>query len=105
MFTIANLGDAVLTIPSGVASGTGTLLTGGYVFVNNTSGGPITLTLAAALSPFTLIKDIAGNAGTRTITVTYPGGIDQVTSVQLTYAYAWVWLAWNGTNYSIIGNG
>jgi hypothetical protein len=103
MFTVANLGDATLTVPSGIASGSGTLLTGGFVFVNNMTGGPITLTLSAALTPFILLKDIAGNAATNKITITYPGGIDAVTSVKLEYAYARVWLVWNGADYSIIG--
>ena len=103
MFFVANLGDAALTIPSGTVSAGGTVSTGGYVFVNNTTGAPMTLTLSAALEPFVLVKDMAGNANLHPITITYSGGIDNSTSTQLALAYQWVWLTWNGTDYSVIG--
>ena len=92
-----------LAIPSSTVSSGGTLATGGFVFVNTTTGAPITLTLSSALEPFILIKDIAGNANLHPITVSYSGGIDGGTTYPLALGYAWVWLGWNGTDYSIIG--
>jgi len=102
-FVIANLGDAALTIPSGSVNAGGTLSTGGYIWVNNTSAAAITLTLTANMVPFVLIKDIAGNASTFPITIAFAGGIDNGTSTLLTLPYQWVQLAWNGASYSAIG--
>lgn len=102
-FVVANLGDAALTLPSATVNSGGTLGTGGFIFVNNTTGGPITLTLSASMTPFVMLKDIAGNANAHPITISYSGGIDAGTAIQLTVPYEWVWLAWNGASYSIIG--
>jgi hypothetical protein len=85
-FVVANLGDAALSIPSGSVNSGGTISTGGFVWVNNTSGSAITLTLSSALAPFALFKDVAGNASAHPITITFPGGIHGGTSTQLMLA-------------------
>jgi hypothetical protein len=104
-FTIANLGDAALTLPTGTLVAGGTVSTGGITFVNNGTSAPMTITLADDLVPFITIKDIAGNAGTYNITVTSAAGIDGGTTIVLNRAYQWVTLAWNGAKYGIIDQG
>lgn len=102
-FIVANLGDAALTVPTGVVTETGTISTGGFLFVDNATFEPLTLTLETALTPFLVIKDVAGNANTYPITITCSSGIDAGTTFELALAYQYVWLAWNGSSYSVVG--
>lgn len=101
MVTLANLGDAALSLPTNTVNASGTLFEGGVIFVNNTSAGPIALTLADALG-LVLIKDIAGNAGTYPITISATS-IDAGTSLVLSVPRQWLWLQWNGSGYSVMG--
>lgn len=103
IFTIANLGDAALTIPTGVVTESGTIISGGFLFINNQTSEPLTLTLDTALTPFVVLKDVAGNASTYPITITCSSGIDEGTSTELTLNYQSIWLVWNSAGYSIIG--
>jgi hypothetical protein len=69
------------------------------VNVNNTSGGPITITLpaAAANDQTYKIKDVAGNAGTRTITIVPTSGtIDGWPNYQIMSDYMAVEVYWAG---------
>jgi hypothetical protein len=69
------------------------------VNVNNTSGGPITITLpaAAATDQTYKIKDVAGNAGTRTITIVpTTGTIDSWPNYQIMSDYMSVEVYWAG---------
>jgi hypothetical protein len=105
LITIANLGDAALTILTSTVTGTTSIVQSGLLFSNNTSAAAITLTLASGLTPFVVVKDVAGNAGTYPITVAFSAGIDGNASYVITQNYGWVWLAWNATNtnYNLIG--
>lgn len=103
IFTVANLGDAALTILTNTAVAGGTVGESGLLFVANSTGSPITLTLDTELTPFLMIKDTAGNAGSNPITIFCSAGIDAGTSFTLAVPYQSVWLAWNGASYSIIG--
>jgi hypothetical protein len=69
------------------------------VNVNNTSGAPITITLpAATINDQTYkIKDVAGNAGTRTITIVPTSGtIDSWPNYQIMSDYMAVEVYWAG---------
>ena len=104
MFVVANLGDAALTVESGTVNASGTLASGGVTMVDNTTAAPITLTLPDALGGYVTIKDVAGNANEYAITVSCAAGIDGGTTITLPpVPYAWVWLFWNGSSYSVIG--
>jgi hypothetical protein len=104
-FTIANLGDAALTLPTGTVVAGGTISAGGTTFVNNGAAAPITLTIGTALVPYVTIKDIAGNAATYNITVSCASGIDGGTTVVLNTNYQWVTIIWTGSTYAIIDMG
>jgi len=103
--SIAALGT-VLTLQTSSVTNNGTISTGGLIWVNNTSGGPITLNLNPALSPFIMFADIAGNVNINPVTIASSsgilGGVTSTTTV-LSIPYQWVWLAWNGISYSVIG--
>ncbi|HEY3912476.1 MAG TPA: hypothetical protein VGM07_21680 [Stellaceae bacterium] len=102
MTVIANLGDAAFALPTSTVNGTSTISEAGVIFINNTSGGPITLTLADDLG-FLILKDIAGNAGSYPITVACAAAIDGGTYPPLSVPFQWIWLQRNGTGYSVAG--
>lgn len=103
MFVVANLGDAVFSLPTGTVNTSQTITNGGVTFVDNTSAGPITLTVADNLG-LVMIKDVVGNAGTYPITVA-ASAIDGGTSTKLSLPYSWVWLQWNSATggYAVVG--
>lgn len=103
MFSVANLGDAALTILTNTVEAGAEIDTPGILFVDNVTAAPMTLTVDSGLTPFLVVKDIAGNAGTYPITVFASAGIDAGTTTLLSVPYQSVWLAWNGASYSIIG--
>jgi hypothetical protein len=87
-----------------VVSGSGPLPAGsaGDVNINNVTGGPITITLPSSptLGQVLRLKDVAGNAGTRSITlVPAAGTIDGNTSYQLVYDFGALELYWMGTQW------
>jgi hypothetical protein len=70
-----------------------------FVFVGNTTGGPISSALPAAglvLGQQIIIKDTLGNAGTFNITVTASAGIDGFPTYVLVANYMSVSLVWMG---------
>lgn len=86
--TRAVTGDAVL------------LPTDNIVYVNQSSGSGCTLTLPASPVPQQqiIIKDIAGNASTKPITIS--GTVDGVTNPVIGANYGGAWLSYNGSGWS-----
>lgn len=87
----ASLGGRTIT-------GGGTLLsTDAFVYVNNTTAGPISLTLppSPASNQFLVITDVAGNAATYHITVT--GTVSGVTNPIIGANYASIGLSYTGS--------
>jgi hypothetical protein len=75
----------------------------GFVWVDNTSGGNISVTMPAdPVSPQQItVKDATGNAGTHTITVAGHGGdlIEGAATIILSRNYGWVNLVWTGVQW------
>ena len=67
-----------------------------FVYVDNSSGAPITVVLPSGLvqGQQIIIKDIAGNAGTYTITISVASGIDGNTTHLLLSDFASVSVVW-----------
>lgn len=70
------------------------------VYVNNTGGAGISLTLPAspAFDQVLIIKDIAGNAGSKNITLI--GTVDGSTNPVIGSNYGGVFMTWNGSTWS-----
>ena|SRR5271154_3524779 len=106
LFSVANLGDAAVTVPVATVTVTGGVATGGILLVNNTSGAAITLTLATAISGPLTIVDMSSTAATYPITLTVSGGIiniNKATTYVLDVPGQWATVIWNGTYYTVIG--
>jgi|SRR5215472_1084453 len=74
------------------------------VFVQNTSGGPVFISLPNGLviNQQVLIKDAFGNAGTENITIVPLTSIDGNPNYQLVSNFASVWLIWMGSIWGTI---
>lgn len=73
-----------------------------YIYVNQSSGSGISVTLPASPSTnqFIVIKDVAGNASTKNITIT--GTVDGTTNSVIGANYGGAGLSWNGSSWSEI---
>jgi len=81
-----------------VGTGTITLPTDAnyFVFVNNTTAAPVTVGLpnGNVVGQQLIIKDVAGNAGTYTITVSASAGIDGMPNYPLMSDYSSLSVVW-----------
>lgn len=70
------------------------------IYVNNTSGNPITITSPAtpATNQVLIIKDVAGNANSENIT--FAGTVDGNANPVIGANYGGVFLTWNGSSWS-----
>ncbi len=73
-----------------------------YIYVNNTSGAGVNITLPPnpSLNQFLVIKDVAGNAGTFNITIV--GTVDGTVNQAIGQNYGGAGLSWNGSSWSEI---
>lgn len=78
----------------------------GSIFVNNTSGGAITITLPPAplVNHELDIKDIAGTAAMYNIVVDTPDGslIDDMATYTIAYGFGNLGVIWTGSRWSIM---
>lgn len=85
-----------------ITSGTTLLSTDNYVYVNNTTAAPMSVTLP--VSPGTnqllIIKDVADNAATFNITIV--GTVDGAVNPVIGANYGGAGLAWTGSAWSEI---
>lgn len=102
-FVLANLLDVPYLSLTQTVTGTSSILEPGFILVKQTAAA--TLTLASGLQAPTIIKDVSGNANKWPITIVAAGGatFDGAASFTIAIPYQWIWVIWNGTNYSVVG--
>jgi len=91
-------GQPVLVVNASVVLPAGSA---GFIRIENTTGGPITVTLPSSPGQASLIlKDTAGNAGTWPITIGGGGStIEGQGSLVLPYNYSWAELIHTGSQW------